>query len=461
MQNSDNVIPFPAGGRDHHGEDPRAEATRAGSARHCYIVRLDLDHMRPPIWRRLRLASDLTLDRIHEIIQISMGWQDCHLHEFQMGPEARNFQMAPFQTPFDLSEGADGDEEFEDQVRLDQVIAEPGHCLFYTYDFGDHWSHTLTLEKVEPWVDGDPEAVCVTGRRACPPEDVGGLGGYAEVLDAMAGRVPPKDAEWMAEKLAWLPPGFDPERFDAAAVNEMLAVKPLPPLELWHREIGLLLANDQTRGAAGLPLLVQIALSGHDEADALTDEAAEAATARYRMFLRTVGTGVQLTAAGYLPPAVVALLCDGLEADRPWMRTGSRESRTPTILALRESATDLGLTRKAKGRLTVTRVGEQLADDPRGLLAHIASRVPLGRGFERIAGLLALLFAAAGKNMWESRLAASDIAFGLGWVTDADMPGAVTYSAAPTVAVLNQLCGRFAGPEQRARTARLLLRRAP
>ena len=108
---------------------------------------------------------------MHDVIQSAMGWSDMHLHHFQMGPDAKDFRVVPFLTPFDLEEG-ETDGTLEADVRLDQVIAKPGHRLFYEYDFGDSWHHTIKLEKVEPWVDGDPVAVCVTGRRACPPEAV-------------------------------------------------------------------------------------------------------------------------------------------------------------------------------------------------------------------------------------------------------------------------------------------------
>ena len=154
----------------------------------CFVIRLDLDNARPPIWRRLRVASDLPLSQVHGVIQAAMGWSDMHLHHFQMGPGSKDFRVVAFLTPFDLEEG-ETDGTLEGEVRLDEVIAEPRHRLFYTYDFGDSWHHTLTLEKVEPWVEGDSVARCVAGRRACPPEDVGGIPGYEEILATLDGRI--------------------------------------------------------------------------------------------------------------------------------------------------------------------------------------------------------------------------------------------------------------------------------
>ena len=194
-------------------------------------MRLDLDHAGPPIWRRLRIASDLRLNQMHDVIQSAMGWTDMHLHHFQMGPDAKDFRVVPFLTPFDLEEG-ETDGILESDVRLDEVIAEPRQRLFYTYDLGDSWHHTLTLEKVEPWVEDDPVARCVAGRRACPPEDVGGIPGYEEILAALDGRIDPDEAEWMAERLAWLPVGFDPAAFDLDEVNRARCRK--VPCRTWR-----------------------------------------------------------------------------------------------------------------------------------------------------------------------------------------------------------------------------------
>lgn len=427
------------------------------SERACYVVRLDLDNARPPIWRRLRLASDLKLNQLHGVIQSAMGWTDMHLHHFQMGPDVKDFRVVPFLTPFDLEEG-ETDGTLEAEVRLDEVIAEPRQRLFYTYDFGDSWHHTLTLEKVEPWIEGDPVAVCVAGRRACPPEDVGGIPGYAEILAALDGQIDPDEAEWMAERLAWLPVGFDPTAFDLDEVNRALAEGPMPDLEDWHLGISDLMVRDRSLGASGLTALVKEALREDGDVDAAV---VESATLRYRVLLRTIGRGVDLTAAGYLPPAVVDSLCRELDLGAEWVGKGNREHLTLPVLTLRESATAIGLLRKARGRITVTKAGLALIDDPRRLLGHLRARLPLGRDFERDAGLLGLLYAAAGKDLWQSRDEAAAIASSLGWVTSGGgLDRAVSYSARPTLDVLGHLTGRRESQAPRALVARALLRRS-
>ncbi len=425
------------------------------SQRVCYVVRLDFDQARPPIWRRLRLASDLKLHQLHGVLQSAMGWTDMHLHHFQMGPDSKDFRVVPFLTPFDVEEG-ETDGTLESDVRLDQVIGEPGHRLFYEYDFGDSWHHTIKLEKVEPWVNGDPVAVCVAGRRACPPEDVGGIPGYEEVLAALEGHVEPDEAEWMAEKLEWLPVGFDPAAFDLDEVNRALQEGPMPDLEEWHPGISNLMVRDRSLGASGLTALVKQAL--REGAD-LDDAMVESATRRYRVLLRTIGRGLDLTAAGYLSPAVVDGLCRELDLGAEWVGKGNREHLTLPVLTLRESATALGLVRKAKGRLTVTKAGLALVDDAWRLLDHVRARLPLGHDFERDAGLLGLLYAAADKDLWQSRAEAAAIASSLGWASSGGgLDRAVTYSARPTLDVLGHLTGRRESQAPRAVIARALLR---
>ncbi|MGB7961958.1 MAG: plasmid pRiA4b ORF-3 family protein [Propionicimonas sp.] len=424
--------------------------------RACFVVRLDLDNTKPPIWRRLRLASDLTLSELHEILQIAMGWTDSHLHQFQMGPDAKDFRVVPFLTPFDLDEG-ETDGTLESEVRLDQTIAKPGHRLYYEYDFGDGWEHTIKLEKIEPWAETGPVAVCVAGRRACPPEDVGGPPGYHDVLDALEGHIEPAEVEWMAERIEWLPEGFDPAAFSADEVNELLRENPLPALGDWHPEIAHLLAKAAVRGRPGLGSLVKQAVADWVE---LTDVQVEQATLSYRVMLSTVGAGVKLTAAGYLPPRIVENLWDELRLGSEWIGKGNREDMTLPVLILRESATALGLLRKAKGQLTVTKLGRVLADDPRALLAHIGKRLPLGREFERDAGMLELLLAAASPDVAQEGADLAGIYAGLGWRNDHGQLGsAMRYAARPSMDVLDQLTGRLPDLASRAAIAKALLRR--
>ena len=193
---------------------------RKSSRRVAYVVRVDLQHMKPPVWRRLRVASDMALPQFKDVVLAAMSWSGGHLHQFTMGTSGKSWQSDPFVTPWMVSEGYEGVPEAD--VRLDQVLKHPGDRIYLDYDFGDGWVHTIRLEKIEPWDQGAPDAVCLAGRRACPPEDIGGPWGFEELLEWFEGKIAPEDRVRAAELAEWLPEGYDPKFFSVAETNEVL-----------------------------------------------------------------------------------------------------------------------------------------------------------------------------------------------------------------------------------------------
>jgi hypothetical protein len=180
-----------------------------------YQVKIGLRGAHPPIWRRLRLPATTTLAGLHDIIQTAFGWTDSHLHAFEAG--GRRYSRPDF--------GLDEFEEFADEstVLLCEVADSVGARLRYTYDFGDSWEHDLLVEEILP-PDRVRHAVCVAGRRAGPPEDCGGVWGYAELLDLLADPDHPEHAE----RLDWLGHEPDPAAFDKDAINRALSEIPVP-----------------------------------------------------------------------------------------------------------------------------------------------------------------------------------------------------------------------------------------
>jgi hypothetical protein len=172
-------------------------------------LKVTLRGIRPPIWRRFRVPSDVTLGQLHRVLQIVMGWTDSHLHQFCVG---RQYFGLP-----DPDDGFGPDAIDERRVRLDQV-ASVGSKLVYEYDFGDGWSHDVVVERAEPLADDNSMPLCLDGRRARPPEDCGGPYGYAEVIEAFTN---PKHPEH-AERLEWVGPYWRPEDFDIDLVNKQL-----------------------------------------------------------------------------------------------------------------------------------------------------------------------------------------------------------------------------------------------
>jgi hypothetical protein len=170
--------------------------------RRVFQLRVTLADVAPPVWRRLLVPAGYTLDRLHRVIQYAVGWQDCHLHSFEIGPD----QYGEPDPEGEL------DQLDELDYRLDDV-AGAGARLRYTYDFGDWWEHDVVVEDVR---DADPAErypCCVAGAGAGPPEDVGGPEGYAEFLAAIADVTHPRHAamrDWIGRP--WDPDAFDPER---------------------------------------------------------------------------------------------------------------------------------------------------------------------------------------------------------------------------------------------------------
>jgi Plasmid pRiA4b ORF-3-like protein/Domain of unknown function (DUF1841) len=187
-----------------------AKAATAGYGDAVYQVKISLRGARPPIWRRLRLPAAAMLGDVHDVIQAAFGWTDSHPHAFEAG--GRRYSRPDFGL-------SDFEERFADeaQARLCVVVPATGGHLRYTYDFGDGWEHELVVEEILP-SDGVPHAVCVAGRRAGPPEDCGGVWGYAELLDILADPGHPEHAE----RLDWLGYQHDPAAFDKDAINQAL-----------------------------------------------------------------------------------------------------------------------------------------------------------------------------------------------------------------------------------------------
>jgi hypothetical protein len=190
-----------------------------------YRVRVDLTGTKPPLWRRLELASDMFLNELHDVIQTAFGWTDSHLHEFASGKDYYHVMAEHYLCPFQADEGETGVPE--EDVRLDEALAKPGDKLFYLYDFGDDWMHVIKLETVLPRDDSAPRAVCTDGRRPGPSEDCGGVYGY-DLITAALDPAHPEHAEAVVEYARMYgddvdPGDYAPTPFDPEEINQALA----------------------------------------------------------------------------------------------------------------------------------------------------------------------------------------------------------------------------------------------
>lgn len=187
-------------------ETPRSTRRKGGQPASVHRLKITLLGLRPPVWRRLLAPSDTRLDRLHDLIQIAFDWNGSHLHQFRVGRDT-------YTDPRMMYEGDDLDER---RVRLADVAPWPKSRFRYDYDFGDGWEHEILVEAVQPPEPGVNYPVCIAGRRACPPDDCGGVWGYANFVEALAD---PKHEDH-AMMMEWWGGPFDPDAFDMAAVNQ-------------------------------------------------------------------------------------------------------------------------------------------------------------------------------------------------------------------------------------------------
>ncbi len=175
-----------------------------------YQFKISLKGIRPPIWRRVLVPANYTFKELHDVIQNAMGWYDCHLHQF----EIKNFKGRIIIGTEEFDEYDDCD-EFEHKVKLSKYFKLPKDKATYEYDFGDGWEHEIILEKVLPVAAEESYPKCIAGKRACPPEDCGGVWGYEELLEI----INDPDHEEYEERKEWLDEEFDAEKFDKDEID--------------------------------------------------------------------------------------------------------------------------------------------------------------------------------------------------------------------------------------------------
>lgn len=172
-------------------------------------LKVTLTGSKPPIWRRIRVSESMLLADLHTVIQIAMGWENDHLHEF----EIKGIRYSEV------------DDDPESAVRdsgsstlRDLKLRRKSQKFSYHYDFGDNWRHEVVVESVDPVDPSESLPVCLAGKRACPPEDCGGIYGYYRLLEVLSNPTHPEHDE-VAE---WVEESFDPSAFDIDAVNRAL-----------------------------------------------------------------------------------------------------------------------------------------------------------------------------------------------------------------------------------------------
>ena len=180
-----------------------------------YDLLITLDGAHVKVDRRVLVPGQATLRDLHAVIQLAMGWRDCHLYAFR--DRSGTSYGDPALSELDFAD--------ESKARVSEVLAERGDEVEYEYDFGDSWRHQVKL--VETRHDeglGLKGLACIGGHGVCPPEDCGGIWGYAELCESLADprhRDHEEMAEWMREiqPASFDPSQYDPNAFDLEAAN--------------------------------------------------------------------------------------------------------------------------------------------------------------------------------------------------------------------------------------------------
>lgn len=180
-----------------------------------FQIQIVLKGSKPKIWRRILIPSELLLSDFHKIIQSSMGWTDSHLHQFVKNKTFYTLRMK--------------NDDFWDEMnnvdyknlKASDLLEFEKDKIVYEYDFGDSWEHDIILEKILPIENKILSPICTDGKMNCPPEDCGGVWGYANLVEILKN----PDNEEYQSYMEWIGENFDPEYFNIDEVNGLLKKK--------------------------------------------------------------------------------------------------------------------------------------------------------------------------------------------------------------------------------------------
>lgn len=191
----------------------------ATQAKTVHRLKVTLRQVKPPVWRRIEVPSNMKLSELAAVLEAAMGWLGGHLHSFEGGGV---FYELPNEDDFGFRDTVD-----ERKARLGGVLPAVKSKMRWSYDFGDGWEHDVVVEAIEARRGDVAYPVCLAGKRACPPEDCGGPWGYGDLLAALNDPAH-EEHEALSE---WTPPGFDADAFDTEETTVMM--RSARPLQGW------------------------------------------------------------------------------------------------------------------------------------------------------------------------------------------------------------------------------------
>lgn len=175
-----------------------------------YQIKIKLKGTKPPIWRRVQVLDNINLSDLHILIQTVMGWDNYHLHQFDIYGE---YYSDPEMLDYDYVKN-------ENKFKLSKFKFREKDKFIYEYDFGDFWEHEILIEKILPVDNNVKYPICIGGKLACPPEDCGGIWGYYELLNTISN----PENEGYEDMIEWLGYDFDPVYFSIEETNIYLGL---------------------------------------------------------------------------------------------------------------------------------------------------------------------------------------------------------------------------------------------
>lgn len=178
-------------------------------------IKISLREIKPLIWRRILVSSQIRLSDLHEVFQHTMPWLGYHMHQFKIGE-------------VNYGQPSDDDDDYgyevlnEKDFVLEEIAPKEKANFLYEYDFGDDWFHEVRVEKIIPIDESQTYPICIDGARAVPPEDCGGPFGYDELQNTLSDSSNSEydEMKTWAESLLGHP--FDPEYFELNRINQNL-----------------------------------------------------------------------------------------------------------------------------------------------------------------------------------------------------------------------------------------------
>lgn len=347
-------------------------------------LRIELVDSNPLIWRTFQLPDSVMLDEAGQLIQVVMGWEDCHLQAFcSQNPNDFSLDDNAMVSWFDQFSIDELEGEPQEETTLGQALERCGEALYFQYDFGDNWVHRIEVIAAEGLEEPPRRARVLAGAMRAPIEDSGGLTGwYAKLHDAGAFN-PTQEQRDMVDWMRWRvgeDGTIDPEAFDPQRVNELLGQRGLQAQ--WNTAFARwLLARPALRKSYPLMLAARAQILPVAQAQPLPDWFEPQIVNPFRKLIELCGTkGQKLTPAGNLPGAAVEELVGALGWQERVFSAGQRlrEGSYLDLTELRETATSTRLVRKYQGRLLVTKLGRELSQDPEKLAYHLIDHLTQG-----------------------------------------------------------------------------------